>query len=279
LNYLEFLNNLPLLEGNIFNEFSINGKPKTINESSFKGQFVNSRMFFSEFVGKKIDTIKSEIKKDLSLGLITEKVFLQVTALLLKYADSNAYTTSVYGAYLKNEKEKSKPFFNKSLSEELSTLKFYNDKSFEFQQSKILDSIQTLDHLDILYMDPPYTTRRYENNYHVLDFISDPHFSPDNIKYGTKAGTPDLSKMINPFARKADTKVIFKEMIRLGKQKCDTLYISYSNQGLMTQSDIQEIVNELGLTLFTETQRHKKYKSHTNEVSGDLWEIIWVIKN
>ena len=47
----------------------------------------------------------------------------------------------------------------------------------------------------------------------------------------------------------------------------------------MTQSDIQEIVNELGLTLFTETQRHKKYKSHTNEVSGDLWEIIWVIKN
>ena len=278
IEYIKELNALPLIEGDIFSEFSMGGKPKTISEELFKGQEIKSRLFFSESTGKKIDTIKSQIIQDLNSGKITHKWFLQVTALLLKFADSNAHTTSVYGAYLKNDKEKSKPFLSEELIKDLKGLNHYEEKEFYFGRSMILDSIKSLDHLDILYMDPPYTTRRYENNYHVLDFIADPNFTYRDIKLGTKAGTPDLSKISNPFAKKGETFDIFREMIRLGSTKCDTLFISYSNQGLMTQSDIEKIVNELGLTLYTETQRHKKYKSHTNEVSGDLWEIIWVIK-
>lgn len=277
ISYITELDNLALIEGDIFNEFSINGHPKTINHSKFESQTSKSRMFFTEIVGKKIDTIKTRLIQDFNNNHIDRKTLNQVLALLLKYADSNAHTTGVYGAYLKNEKEKNRSFITDDLISELRKLKSY-DKEYKFTRGSILDSTNNVTKKDILYMDPPYTTRRYENNYHVLDYIADIDFNIDVIKYNTKSGTPDLSLIDNPFARKKDTYVIFEKMITTGIEKCNCLFISYSNQGLLKEEDINNICVKHNLSLVTEKIKHKKYKSHDVSVQGDVYEILWVIK-
>jgi len=173
--------------------------------------------------------------------------------------------------------KKERSFLSEDLISELLSLSKF-DKDFKFKRSSILESISNIKYCDIIYLDPPYTTRRYETNYHILEYIADINFNIEKIKYNTKAGTPDLSLIKNPFGGKNTTYKIFEEMIVRGVEKCKYLFISYSNQGFMKESDIREICNKYKLVLETESIKHKKYKSHGNDVQGELFEILWVIK-
>lgn len=278
IKYLRHLDSLELIEGDIFNEFSIGGTPKTVSVEKLQNQSIKSRMFFSGQVGRKIDTIRTTLIEDLRNGKIGENTKNLVLALILKYADCNANTTGVYGAYLKNENKQEKKFLTDEIISELVNMEYVDNKEFNFKRMSIEESLINIEPKDIIYFDPPYTTRKYESNYQILEYISDIDFDLSYIKNDTISAAP--SKVIdNPFGKKAKTYGIFEKMISEGSKKAKVVIISYSNQGLMKQEEIQEICDKYNLELTTETMQHKKYKSHGVSVQGDLFEILWVIKN
>ena len=77
-------------EGFIFHNYSENGNSK--------------RLYFSEFNGKRIDFIRTEIERLKTEGVVDDDEYCYLLVSLLEASDKVANTASVYGAYLKKIK-------------------------------------------------------------------------------------------------------------------------------------------------------------------------------
>jgi len=322
-NFLKELNELPLIERDFYNEFSMGGNPKTITDMSVfevkkkikdengnviketsenYQEFPHSRMFFKGEVGKKIDTVRQELLKRYQNGEINEEIKDLVLLFLLSFANGNANNTSVYGAYLKHDKIKNiKPFYNEDL------LSYIEEKYTKFEGSKrkitsfrgyanetlekIKQSTKYKANEIVVYWDPPYGSRSYESNYHILEYLCDLEFNTSVIKHNSKTGMKnDEVKYDNPFTSKVKTPIIFKELIKDSLLLSDTMYISYNDEGLMKQEDVEKIVLDLNKEIFKEhnlklTTYEQEYKRFTsgenngvnNDKKNQVTEIIWSI--
>lgn len=281
---------LDLLEpvsGIIFNELSMYGNVTTIEDQvkAFDNQEIKSRMFFSKKIGQKIDAIRNHIfklKNEKKINLDEEKLLL---LFLVRFADKNANTTSVYGAYLKNDKEQNYPFYKDEDFDFIRSLSYDANRNSVFKQGDIIQNIKNISSdkdKTVIYLDPPYNTRRYETNYHILNYLIDEDFSRSSMKPNSKTATPVLT-VVNRFASKVKTEGIFIEMIEEAKKKSEFLYISYNNEGIVTEDRMKEICDNLGYELNTYKKDYKKFTSgekrheHTvkkQTVEEILWEII-----
>lgn len=265
----------PLFEGIFFNEFSINGTPETILSSSFDNQEVKSRMFFTEDVGKKIDLMRNYINSLKNEINTYEKNLLLM--LVVAFADKNANTTSVYGAYLKKQNRETIPLKNDFIE----LLKEEYNKNFKspiaYYKGDIIQTLDIIPQLDVIYLDPPYNTRKYESNYHILNYLCDLNFNKDMIKKDSKTGLPEQS-IKNMFGSKKDTRIIFEEMIVKSMLKAKETYISYSTDGEMSFEEIKNICDKNNLNLEMYTKDYKKYTSNNNDKNKELKEIIYRIR-
>lgn len=260
----------PLIEGPIFNEFSATGTPKT---------YFESRNFFHAEAGKTIDTFKKFILHKINNNEINTRQANILLFFLLSYACKVANTTSVFGAFLKSE-PKYFPF-NISFAEKvlkdldiISKLK----KPAVFFLGDIVDNLSKIPKQHIIYLDPPYSTRRYESNYHILNFIVDLKFNHQYIKEGSKTGQPTTIPE-NPFGSKKNTEIIFTNMINLGVEKSNILAISYNTDGLITQQWMEKFCQQQGYTLTTHRQNYKRFKSKLEVTNTkELEEILWLIQ-
>lgn len=301
LNYLnEIKDNDNLIENNdlnIFNEFSINGKPKTIDEEKIETLFSNqpykhSRMFFPEHIGKHLDLFKIIIKKWFNNSEINEKEKNILLIFLLNYTNKHSNTTSVYSAYLKRtyKLKRSYDFLDLEL---LNNLEINQNHSMNITHLNlnILDAIEKINKTNkeknIIYLDPPYSTRSYERNYHILNFVINLNFNPiEDIKLNSKTGQQRIYPK-NPFRSKKETFFIFEDMIEKSLEKANNIYISYSTDGIVKQENIDNIFLKLqekypNLYLYTHMKDYKRYKSSNNDQNiddsnqkKDLFEIIW----
>ena len=89
---------------------------------------------------------------------------IPLLANLIMAMDCVANTASIYGAYLKKYKQSS--LKKVSLKQEIINGK--NGKAYCEPAEILINKISG----DILYMDPPYNTRQYSSNYHVLETIA-----------------------------------------------------------------------------------------------------------
>ena len=276
INITNTTNKNKTTEGLFFNEFSINGNPTTIDKSAFQNQTVNSRMFFTEDVGLKIDLIRNYIinlYNNKEINYYEKNLLLM---LMVAFADKNANTTSVYGAYLKKQNRETIPL-NKEFLEVLKREYSKNYKSpIIYYKGDIADTLEVVEDLDVIYLDPPYNTRKYESNYHILNYMCDLNFNKDQIKENSKTGLPKL-KNKNLFGSKKDTRIVFEDMILKSMQKAKETYISYSTDGEMKFEEIKHICDKNNLVLNTYTKDYKKYTSNNNENSKKLQEIIYRI--
>jgi len=324
---LLYLNNLKIDKnkesGIFFNEFSMEGNPQTITNNDIfdvkkkikddKGNIIEikenrqpigsktSRMFFKSEVGKKIDLIKDYLKDNDDITKEEESIIL---LFLLNFADKNSNTTSVFGAYLKEDKLKRiKPFFDEDLFEYLKLkskeekIKTKNKRKFTHYVNfaeKTLDIIKKNTNITkektIIYIDPPYSTRSYESNYHILEYLIDLDFNPiKTIKENSKSGTKK-EKSNNPFVSKQKTFDIFKEIIYKSLEVSNDVYISYSTDktSLMKQSDIVSILMDINqkenrqIKLNTYFQDYKRFTSGenggiNNNEKNKISEVIWHI--
>lgn len=258
-----------LLPGDIFNELSSGGIPKTYHES---------RNFFHQNVGKTIDTFKLFVNQKEINGELTSQQVNILYFFLLAYSCKMANTTSVFGAYLKSTPKYEpldKNFIKKIVPHLNEFLK--KENNFKFYLGDIVSNLKKIGHKEVIYLDPPYSTRRYESNYHVLNFIVDPLFAYNNIKDDSKTAQPKQIDS-NPFGKKKDTELIFREMIIEGVAKSDYLGISYNTDGLIKEDWIERFCKEQKFKLETKKLTYKRFKSKTeNKNESNLEEILWII--
>lgn len=217
--YIDQLNQVELLEsGFIYNNYCLGGG--------------GGRQYFSDYNGRKIDTIRTEIERWYHSGYIGEDIYFFLLCSLLESADKLANTASVYGAFLKRLK--------KTATNDLilkSALFDINTNSHEVYNR---DANSLIKHIegDILYLDPPYNARQYGANYHLLNTIAEyKEFQPKG-----KTGLREYSK--SRYCTKKSVYQDFEELIERANFKY--LFLSYNNEGLMSTDDIRGIMERFG---------------------------------
>ncbi len=220
----------------------------------------SDRMYFTDYNAEKIDAIRCEIEEISSCK--EEQIYL--TALLLHATDAVANTASVYGAYLKKFKDSAK----KSLKIE-DKQKFSNTGKVFCEDANLLNlKIEG----DILYLDPPYNTRHYGANYHILNTIVNyEDFTPKGV-----TGLPEYKK--SAYCSKVKIKEAFNTLIRDTKFK--HLFISYNDEGILTPNDFEEICTNYGkleqITLDSSYQRFKADSSRVQKQENTIEYLYYV---
>ena len=239
--YIQELNTLPLIEsGFIYNNYCLGSGSK--------------RQYFSDFNGKKIDTIRTKIKEWHENEKVSDSLYYFLLTSLLESADKVANTASVYEAFLKTIKQP-------ALKElELLPANFVlNNNSHEVYNEDSNELIKKISG-DILYLDPPYNHRQYSSKYHILNTITlYDEFTPKG-----KTGLRDYNR--SKYSSKKKVHESFDELIKNAKFKY--IFLSYNNEGLMSEDEVKDIMQKYGNYSLVKKE-YKRFKVHMNKKSKD----------
>lgn len=225
------------------------------------------RMYFQNNNAIKIDIIRITIEAWLKQGLITEDEYFYLLACLLNAIPFIANITGVYAAYLKFWDKRS--FYPLKL-EKIPIIE--SDKSmycYNRDYSCILNT-----EWDLLYADPPYNTREYLPNYHILETIA---------RYDTPAitgisGMRNYDQQKSSFCKKTLALSAFEKLVR--DCKCKYLVISYNNEGIVKTRDLIDLCTSYAQP---ETFRlfefdYKRYKNKIPNNKPGLKEQLYLLQ-
>ncbi|ELV6764330.1 DNA adenine methylase [Campylobacter jejuni] len=234
---IEILNQTPLIKGKIYKHYTIGGG--------------ENRQYFSDFNAMKIDSMRIKISEWKYDNFINEKEYYFLLASLLESADKVANTASVYGAFLKHLKQ--------SAQKELILL----PAEFECTHTKHLVFNENANDLikkikgDILYLDPPYNSREYGANYHVLNSIA---MYDDFIPQG-KTGLRAYEK--SAWCKKNLVFDTLEDLIKNANFKF--IFLSYNDEGLLSLEQIRQIFEKYGKYDF-KSQIYQRFKADSKRI-------------
>ncbi len=234
--YINLLNNIKPTEGFIYNNYC--------NGSN------SGRQYFSDMNGKKIDAMRRKIQEWKQKNKIKDNLYYFLLASLIESADKVANTASVYGAFLKHlKKTAQKEMIIRPALFEL------NDNEHIVYNEDSNDLIKKIEG-DILYLDPPYNSRQYGANYHLLNTIA----LYDKFIPQGKTGLRIYSR--SKYCRKQEVHNVFEELIKNAKFKY--IFLSYNNEGLMSAQNIKDIMGKYGKYDLI-TKNYQRFKADTDE--------------
>jgi len=257
-NVVNYLNQLNPLHGYCFNNYGSSG--------------VANRMYFTAENAGMIDAIREQIEEWKRHSLISLQEFYYLLASVIEAADHVANMSGTYGAYLKiwrsvalkKLKIQRREIFDNHL----------NNRAFKEDSQVLIKELSG----EILYLDPPYNSRQYAPNFHVLESIA---VWDKQSLYG-KSGLRNYENQKSQFSIKAKaTKSLF-ELIDLAQ--FEYVALSYNNEGLIRHSDLIEFLGSKGkLTIFsTNYRRFRTERNHQKRVYKDLGdrttEYLFVLK-
>ncbi len=252
--YIKKLNNLPLIEdGFIYQNYCFGSD--------------SGRQYFSDENGKRIDTIRTKIKKWKKNKKINNKLYYFLLASLLESADKVANTASVYSAFLKHIK--------KSASKDLILEPANFIENDNIHQVFNKDSNELIKEIsgDILYLDPPYNQRQYSANYHILNTIT----RYDDFTPKGKTGLREYNR--SDYSKKKEVHNSFEGLIQNAKFK--HIFLSYNNEGLMSEDDVKNIMQKYGKYSIVkkEYQRFKADKTENRNHKADkTFEYLHILE-
>ena len=238
----EFLSNLKGVKGFIYKNYCLGGT-KNKNEE---------RQYFSDENGMRCDSIRQKIENWKKEKLISNDEYYFLITSLVESIDKYANTASVYGAFLKKLKKTAQ----NSLILKPAELIINNQDHEVFNEdiNKVAGKITG----DILYLDPPYNQRQYATNFHMLETIA----KYDNPKIHGKTGLREYQNEKSLYCSRTQAKKAFNDLIL--KAKAKYIFLSYNNEGLMTLSDIKEIMSLRG-KYGNFTKEYNRFKADKSE--------------
>lgn len=259
---IDYLNKLKGVKGFVYNNYCPGGTEDKEHE----------RMYFTNENGMKFDKIRKTLNEWKESKLISESEFYILLATLIKAMDKVSNTTGVYGAFLKKFKGAALKEVN-LLPIEIVVKGDNNHHSFCGDANLLVKEIEA----DIFYLDPPYNTRQYASNYHVLETMA----VYDNPDVRGKTGLRNYDNQKSPFSSKVKVKEAFEDLIHNIKTK--TIILSYSNEGILSNEDIMQVLSKRGEVIKEEIE-YRRYKSDVNtknrqyKDTNTVQELLYIVK-
>ena len=236
-----WLNCLPGKRGFIFHNYCPSGS----NEYG--------RQYLSDSNGQKIDAIRQQIQQWRDAGDITEHEFYLLLLPLLEATSKVANISGTYGAYLKHWD----PRTYKDLPMVPAEIIRSNvpHQVFRGDANRLIEDIQC----DVLYLDPPYNTRQYITNYHLLETIA----RYDTPALHGKTGLRNYNESEkSAYCSKSDCNQAFQDLIE--KADARHILVSYNNEGILSRDEVMSILSLRGEPRCDSSIDYRRFKSNSH---------------
>lgn len=255
---LSYLNSMVGTEGFIYLNYTAEGTKKK--------KYV--RKYFTGENGKKIDAIRSKIEQWKKNKLLSDSEYFILLACLVESVPFFANISGVYAAFLKHYDPRA---LKKFKIKPIQIIKSHKD---HFVNN--VDSMKLIDNLDvdILYIDPPYNSRQYGPNYHLIETIA----KYDNPKIKGTTGMRDYRDQKSTFCNAVTGIKSLEEIARSAKYKY--LLLSYNSEGIMPREKILATLGKYGKVYLNEVD-YRRFKSNSNGDTRDkkiVQEQIYVLR-
>ena len=260
-NPIDYLNNLDIADTNI-------NLDECFIYQNYSPHEDITRMYFQNDNAIKIDIIRITIEKWFSSHLITEDEYFYLLSALISAVPYVSNIAGVYGAYLKHWDART----NNSLTLRVpnitmtaGTATFYNNNC-----DIILPNIVG----DLLYADPPYNSRQYLPNYHILETIA----RYDNPDIHGITGMRNYQNQRSDFCTVRGVENAFRRMIEHAKVRY--VLISYNNEGLLSTERLSRICQEYAMNDSFELHEieYKRYNNAGTSPGGVTEQLYFFEK-
>jgi adenine-specific DNA-methyltransferase len=227
-----------------------------------------NRMYISKRNAVRVDFIRNTIESWSKSGLIDEREYYFLLASLIEGVPFVSNITGTYGAYLKQWDKRALKAFEMARLSVLDNGK--DNHSYNADANKLIRELEG----DILYIDPPYNSRQYAPNYHLLETIS----RYDNPEIRGVTGMRPYDDIRSAFCVKSEVLEVFEDLI--AKAKFANIVMSYSTDGLMTSEQIETVLKKHGIENSFKRYDipYRKYKSKITCETKTLQEYLFYVR-
>ena len=254
-----YLNGLKGISGFIY---------KNYTEEGTKNQEYKRKYFTAE-KGKRIDAIRAKIEEWKNKKLLNENEYFALLASLIESVPFYANISGVYAAFLKKYDPRALKRF------EVRPIRFYSGKKSHAVYNQNSMSLINSINADILYIDPPYNSRQYAPNYHLLETIA----IYDNPKIKGATGLRDYTNQKSVFCNKETALMALDKIAKTAKYKY--LILSYNSEGIMPKKDIISVLKNYGKVKIRNID-YPRFKSNNNGNSKHkktIQEQLYILRN
>ena len=217
-------------------------------------------MYLTPENAKRIDYIRTTIEKWKKENLIKENEYFYLLATLIEGVPFVSNITGTYGAYLKDWDKRA---FKKFEMIRLNVVN--NNEENECYREDANELIKKVSG-DILYIDPPYNSRQYLPNYHLLETIA----RYDEPKINGKTGIRTYTEEKSNYCIKSKVYDELEELIKNAKFK--HIIMSYNQEGLLKKEEIEQILKKYG-DKDTYKLYQIPYKQYENKLTKKMEEF------
>lgn len=222
------------------------------------------RMYVTDENALRIDFARNTVEDWYKNGIISEYEYFYLVACIVEGVPFVSNTSGTYGAFHKEWERRSYKKYEVYRLDVTSNGK--NNKSYNCDGAELLKHIEG----DILYIDPPYNGRQYLPNYHVLETAAKYDFPEVR---GVTGQRPYENKK-SDFCIKTKVVAAFDELIK--NAQFQHIILSYSTDGLMSVSDIEEVMKSYGKDKTFQIYEipYRRYKSRNATLTDQLKELL-----
>jgi adenine-specific DNA-methyltransferase len=226
-----------------------------------------NRQYLTNKNAIKIDLIRlilEEWKKNKNINLNEYYVLLTSLVEAIPFISNIAGT---YGAYLKNWDKRA--FLDINLKEPFI---FNNQKKNICFNENANDLIKKIEG-DILYLDPPYNSRQYLPNYHLLESVA----KYDNPVLKGKTGMRNYSKEKSLYCQKSLAEDVLFELV--DNANFSYIILSYSTDGIISEMTLEKMFKKFSNNIYRKYRfEYRRYKKDKNlNKKKDLYELMFII--
>lgn len=226
------------------------------------------RMYFTSENARRIDFIRTTIEHWKNENKLTENEYCYLLASLIEAVPAVSNITGTYGAYLKN--------WDNRAYKKIELPQFDVQNNNRNNKAYNEDALNLENHIsgDILYIDPPYNSRQYAPNYHVLETIA----RYDNPVLTGVTGMRPYADQKSVFCSKHKVNDAFEQLIR--NADFTHIVLSYSSAGLMNENFIEKTLKDNGIASSYSLQKipYRKYKSKIYDEIGVCEYLFYIQK-
>lgn len=203
--------------------------------------------YFTQENAARIDAVRDQIAEWEAAGAVTRSEALLLLASLLYAADKVANTCGQYDAYLKHlGREPYAPdgthlvdvsaYRPLELGLPVYRPDGHRHRVYLADANQLVTGVEA----DLLYLDPPYNTRQYVDNYHVLENLArweKPPLQGKTQKF-------DRAGLKSPYSSRVRAAAALTELV--DQARCRHILLSYSSDGIIPDEQLVAILGRRG---------------------------------
>ena len=228
----------------------------------------SNRMYLTNENALKVDFFRTQINNWYLNKDINIEEYYYILSSIVQAVPFVSNIAGTYGAYLKNWDKRS--FKTIRLEKPIIFDNGKKNSVYNKDSNKLINDISG----DILYLDPPYNSRQYMPNYHLLETIA--KYDSPLLKgiTGIRQSNDDTK---SKYCQKSSAADSLSELI--SKSKFKYIILSYSNEGIIPENTIDQILTSASKGLFIKNIiPYRRYKRTKDNIEVNLDELMYIIK-